>query len=367
MSEAGYQYAIDYFTQEGKRLGSVPVDPDWGPARECAQFLAIRRGIVPPILRDDCRSIEPVWDTEVGAPVVDAARILVPSETEAAAVCEDVPALPYFRPLARRGSETLIERGLLQQGELYRYQVSAYPRVSSSPPGDGADTGESVGFRVEEAGEGLPLVDQAMEPLLACAKSWDRDADTADLPVLIHQRVLDEVLAQSRDAAEVETGGVLVGNLCRCAPSGEMFLEVTAQIPARHTESRATRLTFTADSWTAVRAALELRKRDELMSGWWHYHPDFCRQCPEETRRKCVVSRPFFSPEDVHMHRTVFPRAFQVALLVSDHGGQALEPSLYGWRHGMVVSRGFHVFDAGADASMADSADMADVKSAALG
>jgi proteasome lid subunit RPN8/RPN11 len=366
MSEVGYHYAIDYFTQEGKRLGSVSVEPDWGPARECAQFLAIRRGIVPPILRDDCRSIEPVWDAEVGAPVVDTARILVPSETGDAAVCEDVPALSYFRPLARRGSETLIERGLLQQGELYRYQVCAYPGVSSAPPGGGADSGESVGFRVEEVGESLPLADQPMEPLLACAESRDRDADSTDLPVLIRQRVMDEVLAQSRDAGEVETGGVLVGNLCRCSPSGEMFLEVTAQIPARHTESRATRLTFTADSWTAVRAALELRKRNELMSGWWHYHPDFCRQCPEETRRKCVVSRPFFSTEDIHMHRTVFARAFQVALLVSDHGGETLESSLYGWRHGMVVSRGFHVFDSAA-ATAISSADIADIESAALG
>ena len=76
MSEVEYQYAIDYFSQEGKRLGSLPVEPDWGPARECAQFLAIRKGIVPPVLREGIGRLEPVWDSECGAPVVAAARIV---------------------------------------------------------------------------------------------------------------------------------------------------------------------------------------------------------------------------------------------------------------------------------------------------
>jgi hypothetical protein len=43
------------------------------------------------------------------------------------------------------------------------------------------------------------------------------------------------------------------------------------------------------------------------------------------------------------MHRAIFPRAFHVALLVSDHGREPFDVSLFGWRHGMVVSRGFDV------------------------
>jgi hypothetical protein len=58
------------------------------------------------------------------------------------------------------------------------------------------------------------------------------------------------------------------------------------------------------------------------------------------------MSRPFFSNTDIHMHRAVFPRAYQIALLVSDHGRESLEVSLFGWRHGSVVSRGFEVYQA---------------------
>ena len=57
------------------------------------------------------------------------------------------------------------------------------------------------------------------------------------------------------------------------------------------------------------------------------------------------MGRPFFSNTDIHMHRTVFPRAYQVALLVSDHGREALEVNLFGWRQGGVVARGFEIYE----------------------
>lgn len=352
MSEIEYRYAIDYFTQDGKRLGSLPVEPDWGPARECAHFLAIRRGIVPPLLRDGVGSVEPVWDSECGAPVLGAARIVVAGETGEETVCEEIPSLTYFRNLAQQGSSTIVERGLLEKGDFYRYKVCAYPSTAS----DGEpEPSEPDAFGVEEIGESLPLEEGPIEPLLAAATACGTDSDPSDMRVFIPQQVMDDVMEKSREAAEVETGGVLVGNLHRCASSPEIYLEVTAQIPAAHTDPQAARLTFTADSWAAVSAAIELRHRDELMCGWWHFHPDFCRKCAEETRRNCAISGPFFSPEDVHMHRTIFPRAFHVALLVSDRGREPWDLNLFGWRHGMVVSRGFDLLGAADDSAKAAS------------
>jgi hypothetical protein len=343
MSEVEYQYAIDYFGLDGERRGSLTVEPDWGPARECAQFLAIRRGIVPPVLRDDVGRIEPVWHSKCGAPVLDAARIVVAAETGDETVCEQVPSLAYFRQLARLGSRTMVERGCLKEGESYLYKVCAYPGAS---PAHDSDASESPAFGVEEIHESLPLRERPIEPLLAAAKSRGSGGDPGDMRVFIPQHVMDAVQERSREAGKVETGGVLVGNLHRCHSSPEIYLEVTAQIPAAHADAQATRLTFTEDSWAAVQAAIDLRKRAELMVGWWHFHPDFCRECPEEKRRDCNVPRPFFSAEDVHMHRAVFPRAFHVALLVSDHGGAPFDVSLFGWRHGMVASRGFDVLGA---------------------
>jgi hypothetical protein len=361
MSEVEYRYAIEYSSQDGERLGSVPVEPDWGPARECAQFLAIRKGIISPVLRDGAGSIEPVWDSEFGAPVLSAARVVVAAEAGGETVCDEIPSAPYFLQLAKAGSAAMVERGLLERGEVYRYKICAYPstNTASTNTAPGADPRESEpnAFAVEEIFESLPLEERAIEPFLARATAWGGDFNASDTRVFIPQHVVDAAVARSREVGDVETGGVLVGKLHRCVSSPEIFLEVTAQIPAAHTDSQAARLTFTADSWAAVQAAIELRNRDELMCGWWHFHPNFdsCRKCPEEKRRGCVLSRPFFSLEDIHMHRTVFPRAFHVALLVSDHGRESLDVSLFGWRHGMVVSRGCDVLGAAGNAVKAAS------------
>jgi proteasome lid subunit RPN8/RPN11 len=165
--------------------------------------------------------------------------------------------------------------------------------------------------------------------------------------VFLPRRVLDEAVASARRAGDVETGGVLVGRLRRdgaSAPPG-LFVEITAQVPAPHTRAESTRLTFTAETWAAVQAAITLRRRGEVMLGWWHSHPDFCRlrHCPEERRAACPGAAPFFSPEDVHLHATCFPSAYQVALLVSDSTPDGMTWSLFGWAQGMVTARGFHV------------------------
>ncbi len=352
MTQIEYQYAIEYSSQDGERLGSVPLEPDWGPARECAQFLAIRRGIVPPVFRDGVGSIEPVWDAEFGAPVLSAARVMVAAEEGDETVCEEIPSAPYFLQSARAGSATMVERGLLERGEVYRYKVCAYPNAA---PGADSSESEPSAFSVEEIFEELALEERPIEPLLAVAAAWGSDSDASDMRVFIPQHVMDAVVEKSAEVGDVETGGVLVGKLRRCTSSSEIFLEVTAQIPAAHTDAQVARLTFTADSWAAVQAAIDLRNQDELMTGWWHSHPLFCPKCPEEKRRSCVLSRPFFSSEDIQMHRTIFPRAFHVALLVSDQGREPRDVSVFGWRRGMVVSRGCDVLGAADSAAKAAS------------
>jgi proteasome lid subunit RPN8/RPN11 len=340
MTEIEYRYAVDYFSETGARLASLPVEPDWGPARECAHFLAIRRGIVPPLLRDGSGRIEPVWDPEHGSPVLGAARIVVAADTGDQTVSEEVPSPAYFRQQAQEGATTLVDRGLLERGERYRYRVCAYP---CGLAGVNAEVSPPDAFQVEVVEERLPLKTQRIERFLARATAEGAGADPADMRVFIPQQVMDATVEASRQAGDVETGGVLVGHLHRCAGSSEIFLEVTAQIPAAHTDAQAARLTFTPETWTAAQTALELRSLGEILCGWWHKHPDFCRDCPQENRRGCLLSRPFFSSEDIHMHRTVFPRAFHVALLVSDHGRDSLDLNLFGWRHGLVEPRGFDV------------------------
>jgi hypothetical protein len=42
------------------------------------------------------------------------------------------------------------------------------------------------------------------------------------------------------------------------------------------------------------------------------------------------------------LHRTVFGRAFDIALLLSELGGSEPSYDLFGWRQGMIVARGFY-------------------------
>ena len=170
-----------------------------------------------------------------------------------------------------------------------------------------------------------------------------------DMPVFMPMSVLQEASALSRQSGENETGGILIGHLCRGADSPEIFAKVTAQIPARHARSGLTKLTFTADTWTAVQTAIRLRGRNEIHLGWWHSHSYLkktCKECEKRVDGTCAATALFMSAEDVALHLTCFPRAFSIALVISDSPCAGLGWELFGWRQGMVAARAFHILGA---------------------
>jgi proteasome lid subunit RPN8/RPN11 len=168
--------------------------------------------------------------------------------------------------------------------------------------------------------------------------------DAAELPVLLPARVLEEAADLARTEEGIETGGLLIGHLHHDQGMAELLVEVTAQLPARHTCGDATKLTFTAQTWTEARATLALRGKDEIMLGWWHSHPvrHWCRNCPLDRQRDCALARGFLSADDRALHRAIFPSAYSVALLASDVAFDDVSFSLFGWRQGRIERRGFH-------------------------
>jgi len=56
----------------------------------------------------------------------------------------------------------------------------------------------------------------------------------------------------------------------------------------------------------------------------------------------------FFSSQDEALHRTVFPKAFSLALVVSEIAEDDRRIALFGWRRGRVEQRGFHIKPASA-------------------
>jgi proteasome lid subunit RPN8/RPN11 len=335
-----YRYTLDVLDEDARPLDWMPLAPDWTPALEWVRFEGIREGRVPAVTAWVSGTIEPVWDGHAGQPIVAAFRAVVRTEG-GGAFAREIPR-SYVRGLAHQAAAKLVERGVLQAGEAFRYVVSAFTAPAVDEPRPDV-------FAVEEIMRPLPLAAAPLASFLAQSVPAGPDEPAGLVPVFLPRRILDETVESARQAADVETGGVLVGRLCRdSGESGarsEVFVEITAQVPARHVRAHSTRLTFTADTWAAVQAAITLRHQDEMMLGWWHFHPDFCRlrDCPVERRARCPGASPFFSAEDVHLHATCFPSAYQVALLISDSTPDGLTWSLFGWSRGMVGARGFHV------------------------
>ena len=142
----------------------------------------------------------------------------------------------------------------------------------------------------------------------------------------------------------METGGILVGRLHGDEALPEIFVEITGQIPVSHAQHESASLTFTPESWTAAAEGLELRG-GETCVGFWHSHPAcrWCQKCEPEKRRKCRLSGEFFSDQDACLFRVVFPKAYSLALVISDSEADGVTWPLFGWREGRIVRRGYYI------------------------
>jgi hypothetical protein len=332
-SRGGYRYALEVHRADGSTVDQRPAQLDWGPAVEWGRWQLVRRGwpVADALLADVV--IRPVWSA-AGAPYVGGVEILAPPATGAADDRLDVVPIEYFGDAANALARILVGEGQLTDGELFRYLPLAFA--------DGEPIGPPA-TRVVRTAPRIDVVPGGLAEALAGGTA-EGGQDDIDAPVLIPDEVLAECAALTLEHSGVETGGVLIGRLTQDRASAKIYLEVTAQVAARHTEASATKLTFTPETWSDVRAAIALRGLGEIQLGSWHSHPvKVMCTCPEEKRRAgCPLGLGFFSADDRVLHRTVFSRAFNVALVVSDvHEGPPTF-ALFGWRRGVIERRGFH-------------------------
>lgn len=350
-----YRYVADITNLDGEPIAQLPVQPDWEAAVQWAHFRAVRRGQKPPLMRALSATVKPVWDHDHGEPRVSAFHVLLDDAvSQADGTSPDAEALAFTIPRTYLGAEVercssrLVKEGKLLDGQRFLYQLSAFQKQEAAPCEEAVQTPR---FHVENVTQPLPLgnaslaahIDRAAKQESPIDPAVDTSAPGADMPVFIPERVINEAKALARDAGDIETGGVLIGRLFRDSESTEVFSAITAFIPARHTVADRSRLTFTAETWAAVRAAVDLRGEDEMLLGWIHSHPFWCRSCPHERRQLCPLMRPFFSRDDIALHRTVFPGAFNIAVLLSDFGEPDLSCDVFGWRFGMVMSRDYYL------------------------
>jgi hypothetical protein len=326
------------YTQDWAALGQVAADVDWEPARQCASFAALCRAKLhsTEVVAAKPASIQPLW-SNAGPPFISGFRVSLALGGSEEFSWDFTDA--YFQRLAQNTAAYFVEMGRVAAGESVKFLVAAFPRQ------DVPAVVTQPRFVAEEIEPPLPLGEGSLSAATRRATPVGV-VDSGLMPVLIPRQVLREAAALSHGAEAKETGGILIGRLCRDLQLLTIFARVTAQIPARHVEATEASLTFTSETWTEVRAALELRKKDELMLGWWHSHlvtRALCKDCPVERQRNCRLAKDFFSAHDHALHRAVFPKAFSVGLVVNDVAYSDPTFSLFGWNQGVLEPRGFFV------------------------
>jgi JAB domain-containing protein similar to deubiquitination enzymes len=308
--------------------------PDWEPAVEGARLAGLRANGVWPEVSDPEPRLEPVWHRAAGAPMLEGFRIHMKQDGHSWS--EHFATARYFAEAARTIVASQLENWSLAADARVRFAISAYEV-------DAVSASSALSFGTTERSQPCVVRERAFAETIAASISCG-ELHASDMEVVLRAGLIDDVCTLARNAGERETGGILIGHLCRSDASGDVGVEVTAHIPARHTIGDAVKLTFTSDTWTDVRAAITLRRADELLLGWWHSHPAhaWCAKCPIERQRVCQLSTGFLSADDRALHRTIFPSAFSLALVVTNSIA-GLDATLFGWRGGVLEKRGFRL------------------------
>lgn len=327
------RYVLEMLDDDGAAVARVAVAPAWRAVIESVGFEAARRTRGAPVTALGRGSVTPVWDVDLGAPHVGALRVDVPLDGDAV-YSKQLP-ISHLAGAAESAAALLADQGRLPAAPAIRFRVLALPGDAAPAPAAGLD--------VEEVAAPLPVAEEPLAALLGGGTRLLGPHREDDVPVVVDGRVAGDAITRALASPDIETGALLAGYLRRDPASGDLFVHVTAGLAARHTEATADKLTFTAETWAAARAALARRDRGELLLGWQHHHRAFCRPCPAERRAACPLRDNFFSADDVHLHGAVFDRAFHVALLVSLDVERPPALSLYGWRDGAVRRRGFYL------------------------
>jgi len=328
-----HRFVLDVRALGGDVLFTEALEPDWEPARQGARLNGLRtRGV----WHDgDAESLlAPVWQASA-PPFVHMLRVRMRAAGHE--WCTDFKASEYFADAASAVVAARLASGQLAPGDRVRFAVAAYPVDQARP--DGLRSRLSVVDRPQPLAPKKRDFSALAGRAIACG-----DTDPSDVEVVLPESVVEDICHRTKTAGARETGGILIGHLCCDEDRGDVGLEVTAHIPARHTVSEREKLTFTSDTWTDVRNAVALRKAGELLLGWWHSHPAFswCARCPVDRQRVCRLATGFLSADDKALHRSIFPSAFTQALVVT-HSVGGLDTRLFGWRNGVLKSRGFRL------------------------
>jgi proteasome lid subunit RPN8/RPN11 len=338
-----YQYRLEFFRiRGGERVHELPLArAEFNRAIEATFFDALRRGRFTEYALPLTRArIEPRFARE-RTPDARGFRVVLPLP-DGGEQTRDFPAEFFERRALRVGAE-LVRARCVPNNSTLLYQLTAYLDRDDEPVARG------IRFALEPESIDVPIRSGSLRGH-GPREAWDNPRPD-EMPVLIPRRVIGEAIEEAARAPAREVGGALLGHLRRDDATGELFLEVTCQVPAEETTATELSVTFTPTTWARVREVIEVRCAGEIFVGWVHSHPfGLCAECPARPPSQCVDKVLFFSSDDEFLMEQLFPRPFMVGLL------SACEPRLraalghepvrlFGWSECEIVPRGFAVID----------------------
>jgi proteasome lid subunit RPN8/RPN11 len=337
MIRCDYRHTAHFLDSAGQVIARAPIEPDWVPAVEWTRFEGLRLGTLPAEDLGKEITITPQWSPGLGRPFLAGFRCRIVSSSGPVLEC-DFP-ISHFNQAGTNAAQSLLKSGALALGGSIAFHVSAQPHRGAEE----ASQFDPVGY--EEVAPHLMVEERALSQSLDLAHAEVSPAE-GGIPVLIDEDVIQVAESLVAEASPNEMAGLLLGHLNREPRRPILWLHVTAVIPAQHTVASSAHVTFTAETWSALREASQLRGRGEMAVGWVHSHPvrAWCSECPPEKKAVCIKAERFFSAQDQMLHRTVFPKAHSVALVATDTVS-GIRWDLYGWKCGLIGKLRHHTVE----------------------
>lgn len=272
--------------------------------------------------------------------------LLEASDRSGQTFCREL-APEAFHDVATRGAQPLLEAGVLKPEDLYYYEVA----VQRRPPAAADDVVPS--FTVTSKNPPLAYLKVPLKPLLERAKAIGPVED-GEFPVIFTAEAVLEAERYARKGVDAdppaETGAVLIGSLCACPETRELFLVVCDTLEVRDAEGSSFSLSYTDKTWARIQAVMRAKQaepatRTYRIVGQAHGH-NFLpgRSCAEcEKAKQCKLTTAFISADDRTWSRAVFSKQpWHVCLIFGlDARGERVH-ALYGLRDNRLVQRGFH-------------------------
>ncbi len=255
--------------------------------------------------------VTPLFSTLAPSRCVGFALEADPPSAGAAALRGEFSVLA-LEPVARRAEARLRQAGVLQPGQAYCYEIEVGPPAAAPAP--------ATGFAALELTANHPplhILSLPLAPLRARARP-EGPADDGQFPVFFTAAAFAKAEHFSRRGAAVnppvESGAVLIGPLCACPQSGELFVVVTDACEVTDAEAGVASLAYSGRSWARIQALARARQAADpalRIVGQAHGHPfpvhgEDCSNCPK--RDVCAVDNVFASTDDHAWMRAVFAR-----------------------------------------------------------